>query len=242
MVKGREKKSHRNPILAYIFVSISVLGMTITHLASKIAFTRKSSLTNIDCITFYGIWISLVYSVWSKMAGATLSVDDLPKRPVIGLFGSCISTICCNVFMFKGLQMISVTKSTLIFSTNPMFSMMIAAFLLSEKISRSVIFSIFGAFIGIFFLTINKENVIEDIHLYLGITFVLLAALSQALIFVFVRMVSAYNLHFTVRPTYAGLSFLLFSGLTTTFYREGITFETYDYTDVIILSCVGLGA
>jgi drug/metabolite transporter (DMT)-like permease len=232
---------HKNPFLGYTFICISVLGMTVVHIASKIAFTRKETLTNIDCISFYGIWLTLVFFIWSKFARTSLSLRNLPNRPLTGLLGSWISTICCNVFMLKGVKMISVGKSTLIFSTNPMFSMILASILLSEKISKHVIWSTIGAFFGIYFLTINKENVTEESHLYLGIFFVILAALFQAFIFVFVRMVSVYNLHFTVRPTYAGISFAIFSILVTIFYRDGITFESYDLIDFAILSLIGVG-
>jgi drug/metabolite transporter (DMT)-like permease len=233
---------HKNPFLGYTFICISVLGMTVVHIASKIAFTRKETLTNVDCITFYGIWLTLVYSVWSRLAGANLSLKNLPKRPIIGLFGSCISSIICNVFMFKGVKMISVGKSTLIFSTNPVFSMIFAAILLSEQISKPVVLSTIGSFVGIYFLTLNKDNVTEESHLYLGILFSLAAALFQSFIFIFVRMVSVYKLHFTMRPTYAGLSFLGFGCLTALFYPEGISFQEYTAVDIINLSCVGLGS
>jgi drug/metabolite transporter (DMT)-like permease len=145
--------------------------------------------------------------------------------------------------MLKGMSYISVGKSTLIFSTNPMFSMILAAVLLSETLSKPVIFSTLGAFVGIYFLAQNKENVEgEDHYLYIGIILVLLGAWFQALIFIFVRMVSIYQIYFTIRPFYAGMSFLVFSGLVSSFYRSGITFETYDNMDYLILSCVGIGS
>ena len=115
--------------------------------------------------------------------------------------------------MFKGMSYISVGKSTLIYSTNPMFAMILATIILSEQISKPVVFSTFGAFVGIYFLAQNKEDSDGGDHdLYIGIMLVLSGAFFQGAIFVLIRLISVYPIHFTIRPFYVGITMLVFSG------------------------------
>jgi drug/metabolite transporter (DMT)-like permease len=134
-----------------------------------------------------------------------LSIKKLPPKPLIALVASLVVTVICNLLLFKAISLISVGKSTLIFSTNPMFAMMLASCLLSEQIQKIVIGSTIGAFVGIYFLTQNKENVKgHEENLVLGVLCVFLGAWFQALIFVLVRMISVHNINFMIRPFYAG--------------------------------------
>lgn len=207
------------------------------------AFERHPHLTNVDVMLFYGIWLLVVYAIWAKLSRIPLIIHTLPFKPFTALVGSLVATVLCNLCMLKAISMISVGKSTLVFSTNPMFSMILAAILLSETITKSVIFSTLGAFVGIYFLTINKQNQeSEEESIVLGILLVLAGAWFQAAIFVLVRMVSVYRIHYLVRPFYAGITFLIFSGLMMSFNRSSLTFGSYDHIDVLLLSLVGIGA
>ena len=104
--------------------------------------------------------------------------------------------------------MISVGKSTLIYCTNPMFSMILAYFVLNEKVTKLVIVSTIGAFVGIYFLSMNKQNSESDTNVILGIVFVLISAFFQAVIFVSVRMLNVCYMPITFRPFYVGWAYL----------------------------------
>ena len=83
----------KRPFLAYSFMALAVAGMTCIHTFVKVAFTRKPTLTNVDVVLFFGIWMTLVYSIWSKLNGVSLSLANLPQRPLKGLFVSLLMAI-----------------------------------------------------------------------------------------------------------------------------------------------------
>ena len=83
----------KRPFLAYSFMALAVAGMTCGHTFAKVAFTRKPTLTNVDVLLYFGIWMTLVYSIWSRLAGVSLSLENLPQRPLKGLFVSLIMAI-----------------------------------------------------------------------------------------------------------------------------------------------------
>lgn len=174
----------RNPCLGYSFMIISVLGITAVHLFSKIAFTRKPTLTNVDGTFFMGFWLAFIYFIVAQIFGVKLALNNMPRKPLLALFASLIATTLTNLFMFKGISMISVGKSTLVFSMNPLFSMILAYLLLKETITKTVLCSTLGAFVGIYLLSINKDNSGNDSNVIVGIILVMLAAWFQAVIFV----------------------------------------------------------
>ncbi|CAI2374178.1 unnamed protein product [Moneuplotes crassus] len=239
------KTPSKNTFLGYFFMFIAVFGITCAHVFAKMAFDRNPTLGSIDCITFFGIWLSIIYIAWSQILGVSLSITNLPKKPLIAMLLSMVSTILVQLCVYKGISMIPVGKSTLIFSTNPIFSVILAFFVLREKLSKSIIFSAIGAFVGIYFLSLNEEEEEEKGgSIVLGIIMVVLAAWFQALIFIFVRMISSENIHFTVRPANVGFGFLIFAVcynlvLMTTGHQS--TFH-YDMWDIILLSLVGIGS
>mmetsp|Transcript_7184 Transcript_7184/g.6375 ORF Transcript_7184/g.6375 Transcript_7184/m.6375 type:complete len:101 (+) Transcript_7184:213-515(+) len=100
----------------------------------------------------------------------------MPKKPLIALFMSIFVSLLTQLGLFKAISMIPVGKSTLIFSTNPIFSVILSFLILKEKLSKSIIFSALGAFIGIYFLSLNTENSEEGESLILGMSIVLVCA------------------------------------------------------------------
>lgn len=112
---------------------------------------------------------------------------------------------------------------------------------LSETVSKNVIFSIFGALIGIYFLSINKMSSSEEVDILGGIALSLIAAFSQSCVFVAIRTVNIYKIHTLIRPFYTGVGYLMFIGGVMAIYRGGVTIETYDLKDLIYLSLIGVG-
>lgn len=239
------KKPTRNPVLGYFFMFLAVSGITCGHIFSKLAFNRNPNLGSIDWVTFFGIWLSIVYISWARIKGVKISVTSLPKKPLVALLMSIVVTLCVQLGFFTAITMIPVGKSTLIYSTNPIFSVILSFFVLRERISKSIIWSALGAFVGIYFLSINEENESEHEHdLILGIILVLIWAWLQAMIFVLVRMISSHNIHFTVRPANVGiffLGFIIFYNIILLTLGHDHTFQ-YDFMDCFLLSCVGFGS
>jgi len=172
--QDEETPTKNNTFLGYLFMFISVFGITWGHIFSKVAFTRNPALGGIDCVTFFGIWLCIVYITWSKILGVKLSVTSLPKTPLIALLLSIGVTLFTQLGLFKAISLIPVGKSTLIFSTNPIFSVILSFLILREGLSKSIIFSALGAFVGIYFLSLNKQGEDEEGNsLIIGIILVL---------------------------------------------------------------------
>lgn len=191
---------------------------------------------------FYGVYLVLVFSIASKLSGVDLALHNLPLKGVLAISGSIVSSLLLNLWLLKAISMISVGKSTLVYSSNPIFSVLLSAVLLSEHISKIWIFAIFGALLGVYFLSMNKMSSSEDEdNILIGIALSLIAAFCQSWVFVSIRIVNIYKVHTLVRPFYTGVGYLLFIGGTMAIYRNGITIETYDEIDIIYFSIVGVG-
>lgn len=129
---------------------VAVIGMSISHISAKFVFSRNPKISNYDCMAFYGVCLTLTYFVWSRISGVSLLLNQLPAKPMVAMVVSLISTVLCSLLVLKGISMISVGKSILIYSTNPIFGMLLAALILSERTSQLVLVFTLGAFSGIY--------------------------------------------------------------------------------------------
>ena len=104
---------------------LAVIGFAIVHIWSKIEFTRKSTITNLDWMLFYGIFLSVVFAITSVLWGVELAIHNLPIKGVLIMAGSVVASLILNLCLLKSISMISVGKSTLIYSSNPLFSVLL---------------------------------------------------------------------------------------------------------------------
>jgi len=140
--------------------------------------------------------------------------------------------------------MISIGKSTLIFDLSPLFCIILAFFLLAEKLDPVSMISAIGAFCGIYFLTLNKaadEEEGEGKSLIMGIFLVFLAAWLQASIMILVRMLNIHQVHYLYRPLYIGVVFMGFSILVLVIAPHKMNFPNYDFYDMLFMYGSGLG-
>ena len=113
------------PVLGYSFMFLAVIGFAFVHIGSKLAFTRKKTITNIDCMLFYGIYLSIVFFIYAKLSNVDLALKNVKLKGVFAMLGSFVTSICVNLWLLKAISMISVGKSTLVYSTNPLFSILL---------------------------------------------------------------------------------------------------------------------
>ena len=73
--------------------------------------------------------------------------------------------------MFFGLKFVPASKSTLIFNMNPLFIVIAAYLVLSEKITKLSVFALIGAFVGVVVFNIHKNETknVSDLY-YFGIS------------------------------------------------------------------------
>lgn len=132
-----------------------------------------------------------------------------------------------------GMALISITNTTLIFDLNPLFCMILAFFILQERIDSLSIAFACGAFGGIYFLTLNKSNQSDDesSSALLGIFLVFLGSWFQASIMILLRMLGIYNVHYLFRPVYSSIAFLITAIVVMIILPEQISFPNYSLRD-----------
>ena len=130
--------------------------------------------------------------------------------------------------MLYGISLIPVGKSTLVFSLNPIFWILLAHYFLGEK--ELPIYTTIGAFIGIYFLTINKpdDNKSENNYI-IGFAWVFLGAWFQASIMITVRILNIYQVHPFFRPSYVGTWFLILTLIIKIVSPSSLMFPEYDF-------------
>ena len=106
--------------------------------------------------------------------------------------------------------MISLGKSTLIYSLNPIFCILFAFLLLGENLECLTIVSAVGAFTGMYFLSLNQIEG-NDKYPILGISFAAATAVSQGINQINIRVMSVSNMSWTLRPTLIGISEIFIS-------------------------------
>ena len=137
--------------------------------------------------------------------------------------------------MIYGISCIPVGKSTLVFSLNPIFWIFLAHFILGEK--ELPIFSTIGAFIGIYFLTINKPNETDESNnVLIGFIWVFISAWLQAMVMIVVRILNIFQVHPFFRPLYIGLCFMTLSSIVKLVSPSSLVFPYYEFSlNILIL-------
>ena len=176
-----------------------------------------------------GMALTPTYTWISKWKGLTINILSYPKRAIKMIIISLIIALLINlnglsffnkyykkinIIMIYGISCIPVGKSTLVFSLNPIFWIFLAHFILGEK--ELPIFSTIGAFIGIYFLTINKPNETDESNnVLIGFIWVFISAWLQAMVMIVVRILNIFQVHPFFRP-------LLFFPVPPPPYRGGL--------------------
>ena len=139
------------------------------------------------------------------------------------------------------ISLISVSKSTLVFNLNPIFTMILAAISLREKLDNVALASVTGAFIGIFLLSLNKGSSNQNENIIGGLLWAFAGAWCESFIFVLCRMLNIYQIHPWLRPAYIGIVYIIFTALVLAFIPDYILFPYYTLSDFLYLSLSGFG-
>ncbi len=74
-----------------------------------------------------------------------LKVQNLTKN----IFLPCFLGACAQIFSFYGVKLLSVSDSTILINTNPIFALILAALFLKEKIKCEGLLNLLLSFFGI---------------------------------------------------------------------------------------------
>ena len=155
----------------------------------------------------------LVYALWPGTKFRLPQKDDVIRIAVLGWIGISIY----HVFVTFGMETISAGTAGMLVGSGPIFTALIAAFVLKERLTRLGWLGLAIGFIGILFIAFGSAG--ASLTLTNGAWLVLIAAFASALFFVFQKpLLTRYTaIELTAYFTWAGtLPFLIFSpGLVT---------------------------
>ncbi|CAI2374333.1 unnamed protein product [Moneuplotes crassus] len=233
----------QNALIGYCLMMVALVGMTMQHLFSKMAFFYNPKLTSYDAMFTMGLFIWPIFLVLNWYLDKPFNILKFERKQQIMLIVSVLFSILVNFCVLSGIALISITQSTLIFHLNPLFCIVLSFIILREKTDYLSILFTFGAFGGICLLTLSKNNTNngENAHEFLGITFILLSAWLQASIMVLSRMMGISNIHFLLRSVYSSIGFLVFSLFIWLLVPYKIQFPNYTTSDLLLLFLSAMG-
>ena len=135
---------------------VAVVGLSMKHIFAKMCYFHNPKITNVDILLFFGLWIAVFYIPAAKYNGLSFNVMDYRLKVTMVMFWSVILSLLVNFWMLWGISMISVAKSTVIFNLNPILTVILAFFLLRERIDKYTVVTVFLAFIGVLLMSVNK--------------------------------------------------------------------------------------
>ena len=146
--------------------------------------------------------------------------------------------------MFFGLKFVPASKSTLIFNMNPLFIVIAAYLVLSEKIKKLSVFALIGAFVGVVVFNIHKNETknVSDLY-YFGISWAFVTCFCFTIVTLWTKIINREN-HWALSPLYFGItttseafSLLL---IQLTFGIRLFNFSYYTYYDVSLFFLSGV--
>ena len=235
----QERMKRRISLKGYLIMWISVLGLVINHIFAKLAYEENSSVTNIDCMLFLGITTAPLYCFIAWYKSYTLNLLSFPFKAIMIIILSVIIDFSTNYWMLKGISLLSISKSSLVFSWNSLYSVFLVNAHSGENNLHFV--PIIGTFIGIFFITLNKSIDESDDEMFYGFIYVIVGALLQACLWIVVRIMSINQIHYVIRSAYTGVTTLVISLIIVLFIPDSSSSLDYDFEDFIyiLISSVG---
>ena len=145
-----------------------------------------------------------------------------------------------NMIYMYSLKFIAVSKTTLVYSVNPLWWAIVAGIFLQERLNIILVLSTISAWGGIYLLTINKpqENESSE-HQILGYLFSFMSAWIIAGVFAQLRALKPYNIDPKCISFYIGIFFALQVTYIYLFYPNLINIWNYDFIDITLLLWIG---
>ncbi|MEG0830289.1 MAG: DMT family transporter [Anaerovoracaceae bacterium] len=157
---------------AYIFVVITACLFATMEVALKLAGNNLDPF-QITFLRFFigGILLIPFAIVELKQNGTKLSLKDFGYLTYVGILGIPLSML----FFQLGVMNANASTASVLISINPLFTMIFAHFMTSEKLNRPKIVVLLFGLLGIIFMI--RPWQLQEGNTPLGIIFMLLAAL-----------------------------------------------------------------
>ena len=184
----------------FAFLSSVVFFGTVVVI--KTAYAAYPFLTSLDmtlprCIIL-PILSSLVALVMQK------NIFAVPRGSRLVLFTRLFFGTTGMISYFTALELLPTNKAVVLFNLTPIFTGILAALVLKEKMHWSEYIGVFVAFGGVVLVSLTAEGGSTETHT-LGVVLVILTTLCAAIAYVLQRKV-LQSIHFMAIPFYFGLS------------------------------------
>ena len=121
-------------------------------------FLNNPKLTGFDTVLFMVLALVVFYSINAFSTGTNLSPFQYQPKVIFLLFMRVLLGNLNYDVVFVGLKFAPVSKAVLILCLSPLFSIIIAAIFLKEKMSKLTIFLTIASIFGVYLMTLNKED------------------------------------------------------------------------------------
>lgn len=229
---------HDNFKLGIFYIVIGVFSYAIMAFVSKLLYIKNPQITCWDVMLTRGIMTA--FYLWMQWNFDRISLIDFKgyfvKVMCAAWLGSTLYTCCLLSY-----QYVSVTKATLILYANPIVVVVLAYFLLDERLSKTDIFCLLLVLGGGFMTTMHAGDTSKDIDPELGYFFATIACILMGVVLVLQRDINM-NLSPYVLPFYMSIAFII-PWLFVLFGTDTIQLGSYslvDFVMILIISTTGV--
>ncbi|CAI2373855.1 unnamed protein product [Moneuplotes crassus] len=233
---------------ALLMFSATVL-VTIAHTSEKYVFLGNPKVKSSDFLLFVGVYNLLLNMILCKIYKVDLSIiscrkhnsEDQKKilKARFALAGRVLCGTMNGLVSVYAISQLPLSKSVLIFSLNPICCAILGYFLLKENITKTTILCILGAVIGIYVLTLSKQEDGSSGTLS-GYIAAIITIWMTGSVLVFSRYLNLYGAHYTVICMVLGLSNILQTVIISCFCSNFLNFSHYRLIDLLILNIHGM--
>lgn len=217
---------------------LSLVGFSCASIVCKIAYMRNDYLNGID----YAIWRSIIMVTWSMIQvwATRVNVLEVKKGYRLLLVARCIVGTIGMPWYFIAIKYIPLSLWTLIASISPLMIGILAYLLLGEAITRLKVLAVIGAFVGVYILTLHKdENYQKGEHYTLGIILVSCTCMAITFVALLTRVLNK-GIHYILSPFWFSMTTLGWTLSLLCVYPSAYHFDHMGYTDVGLFFFSGL--
>lgn len=185
--------------------SSSIIGLS--YLFSKIGLDYSSPL-DLLAYRFTFAFAAVLIAVVFKLIKTNITKELIIKVLPLAFFYPLLSF----GFQAYGLQFIQSSEAGIIFAVGPVFTLILASYMLQEKTTTAQKLSILVSVFGVIYITLSKEASLELQNLK-GVIFILISVIALSMYNVLGRKLGKEISKIDIIVIILGVGFVIFNGL-----------------------------
>ena len=192
-------KPNTGPVKTYhysvgVFIMLVAVGLnTISHILTKYLFVISPYSNPIDLTILMGLYIPSINYVMGKYQGSNMNILTFEKNVKIVMFIRVLIGITNSIALLYSVKLLPLSKTIMILSTTPLCWAVFGSIFLKEHSKKLEIYCILGACLGVYFLTLNKQDGSNSQETLLGYVLIISCSWLTAGIYVCLRYLSFYK-------------------------------------------------